>query len=180
LWFPKLSYTFIGMLKYLSIVLLMPVIFIGCGGEDVEDTCPVNYTIDSLHIYSLVGNWKFVGFENISNGNIDPPLCGNVESYISFTDSLHHVTGNAAYMYPYLLKGGALINSLSGSYERVDSFGLHISKTVKTSVNGTEQVEEFEQRYYDLLERVDHFEISNNQLWLLSQDGTESMKFVAD
>ncbi|MDX2001028.1 MAG: META domain-containing protein [Chitinophagales bacterium] len=171
-------------MRHAHLVLLPSLIILcflsACNKEKIVDECPIDYAIDSSFNYTLVGKWRFVGFRDTSNGSMDHVLCGEVESFLNFTDSIHSVSGNPAYIYPYVLKGGALINSISGSYETFDTNGIRISKTVKSSVNGTQQVKDFEQRFYTLMESASRYRINYNELTLYPADGSVTMVFIPD
>ena len=164
----------------LALAAAFMLVFISCQKDEKVDVCPVDYRIDTEHTYDFEQSWKFVGFEDQATGEIDPPLCGNIQSWITFSAEENERTGNKAYTLPNKFYGVALINHFSGTYQKVgDENGLELSSTVKTTVSGTPQVKEFEARFHNILMNIDHFEIRNNELFLYPNAGTEILHFVA-
>lgn len=164
----------------LAFVATIMLVFISCQKDETVQTCPVDYTIDTEHAYDLEQSWKFVGFEDKNTGKIDPPLCGNIQSWITFSAEENERTGNKAYSLPNKFYGVALINHFSGTYQKLDEENtIELSSTVKTTVNGTPQVKDFEARFHNILMNIDHFEIENNELFLYPYAGTEILHFVA-
>lgn len=158
---------------------MLAVAIVGCKDDLTSDSCPVSYTIDTENTYYLHGKWQFVGFYNTQTGEIDPPLCGTIESWIEFTDSTHTATG-ATYKYPVVYRGSALINYFKGSYlPDTQRQVLQLSETTKTKVRGTEQVEDFELRFHNILSSVESYKIQNNELFLIPDHGNVQLRFVA-
>ncbi|CAN5370487.1 hypothetical protein BH09BAC1_BH09BAC1_03170 [soil metagenome] len=161
-----------------SLVIIMGAV-VGCKDDMTSDLCPVQYKVDTENTYNLYGKWQFVGFYDTISGQIDPPLCGNVESWIEFTDSTHTQTGQA-YKYPIVYRGSALINYFSGSYQPdTQQKQIELSATVKTKVKGTPQVEDFETRFHNILSGVSDYHILNNELFLVPSFGSTQLRFVA-
>ncbi len=161
-----------------ALVVIMGAV-VGCKDDMTSDECPVQYTVDTENTYYLHGKWQFVGFYDTETGEIDPPLCGVVESWIEFTDSTHTQTGQS-YKYPVVFRGSALINYFSGSYlPDTQQQQLQVSETVKTKVNGTPQVDDFETRFHNVLSGVKSYKIENNELFLVPDYGTTQLRFVA-
>jgi len=161
-----------------SLIIVMGAI-VGCKDDMDSDECPVAYDIDTQNQYNLYGKWQFVGFYDTITGAINSPLCGEVESWIEFTDSVHAESGHA-YKYPVVYRGTALINYFSGSYQPdTQNKQLQLSETVKTKVRGTVQVEDFETRFHNALSGVSHFHIVHNELFLVPSHGTTQLRFVA-
>jgi heat shock protein HslJ len=102
-----------------------------------------------------------------------------VESWIEFTDSTHTENG-AAYKYPVVYRGTALINYFSGSYQPdTQAKAVQLSETIKTRVNGTAQVKDFETRFHNTLSGVEHYQIVHNELFLVPNHGSVQLRFVA-
>lgn len=171
------------MTKYtlpLAFVAAFMLVFISCQKEETVNTCPVDYQIDTENSYALEQSWKFVGFENLKTGKIDPPLCGNIQSWITFSAEDNEQVGNKANKAAQKFYGVSLINHYSGTYQKTETEnGLEMSSTVKTTVNGTQQVKDFEARFHNILMNIDHFEIRNNELFLHPYGGNEVLHFVA-
>lgn len=165
----------------IAAVVLIPLLIFGvsCQKDETISQCPVDYTIDTEGTYDLNGSWKFIGFENTTTGDIEYPICGNVQSWIKFTDSLNTRSGDPAYDLTYRFYGVSLINHFSGTYEKTEGEDLMLSPTVKTTVSGTPQVASFEARFHEKLVRVEKFEIRNNELFLYPSSGDIVLHFVA-
>lgn len=165
----------------IAAMVLIPLLFfaVSCQKDETVAQCPVDYTIDTEGTYSLPGKWKFVGFENTTTGDIEYPICGGVQSYIVFTDSLNTRSGDPAYDLQYRFYGVALINHFSGTFDRTEGEELMLSPTVKTTVSGTPQVASFEARFHEKLVRVERYEIRNNELFLYPSSGDIVLHFVA-
>ncbi len=152
---------------------------VGCKDDLTSDECPVSYNIDTENTYYLHGKWQFVGFYDSQTGDIDPPLCGVIESWIEFTDSSHTASGSA-YKYPVVYRGSALINYFKGSYlPDTQKHEIQLSETVKTKVRGTEQVDGFESRFHNILSTVNQYKIVHNELFLIPENGNTQLRFVA-
>lgn len=172
------NFTFIGM-KLKAVLLFMVVTsFLSCKKDQASEKCPVNYTLDN-YTYSLTRKWDFVGFVDTTTDSIDPPLCGQVESYIKFTDTLVTTHTSPYYIYQYKMNGTALINHYSGSYTLTDSTHIQLSKTVNTTVTGTDDVQEFEKHFHDVLEQISTYKLNHNELTLIPASGTTVMRFKA-
>lgn len=158
---------------------MLAVAIVGCKDDLTSDSCPVSYTIDTENTYYLHGKWQFVGFYNTQTDEVDPPLCGEIESWIEFTDSTHTASGTA-YKYPVVYRGSALINYFKGSYlPDTQKQELQLSETVKTKVRGTPQVEDFELRFHNILGAIESYKIENNELFLIPDHGNVQLRFVA-
>lgn len=152
---------------------------ISCKKDETLSTCPVDYRVDTNNEYKLGDRWEFVGFENIKTGQIDAPLCGNVESWIYFADTLNTRSGSSAYQYSRRYEGVALINHFGGTYDQDEANNIMLSPTVKTTVRGTAQVEDFEARFHQILSNIDSYRIENNELILEPAYGDTRLRFVA-
>ncbi len=164
----------------LSATVVVMGAIVGCKEDMTSDSCPVNYEVDTQNTYTFTGKWQFVGFYDTITGEVEPPLCGVVESWIEFTDSAHTQNG-AAYKFPVVYRGSALINYFSGSYQPDTQLKqLQLStETVKTKVNGTPQVEDFETHFHNTLGTVTRYQIIHNELFLIPDHGSVQMRFVA-
>lgn len=156
------------------------IFMMSCSKQKVVESCPVVYSIDTEHEYALVDKWQFVGFENTATGELESPICGNVESWISFTDSLSTAKSAAINHFDRSFEGVALINHFSGTYHAGDNGELQVSPTIKTTVRGTEQVKAFESKFHHLLDAVNSYEISHNELILKPEGSDIVLRFVAE
>jgi hypothetical protein len=163
----------------LTLIVIVMGVVVGCKDDMTSDECLVSYSIDTENTYYLHGKWQFVGFYQTETSEIDAPLCGNVESWIEFTDSSHTASG-AAYKYPLLFRGSALINYFSGSYlPDTQKQDIQVSETVKTKVRGSDQIENFEIRFHNILSEVSSYKIVHNELFLVPEYGNVQLRFVA-
>lgn len=152
---------------------------ISCQKDKGLSVCPVDYTIDTQGTYTINNRWEFVGFEDMNTGELESPLCGQVESWIQFADTANTQSGNDAYKNGFRFEGVALINHYGGTYDVTQDKQLILSPTLKTTIRGTGQVEDFEAKFHQILGNIDHYRIENNELFLEPTYGSTRMRFVA-
>ena len=168
------------MKKWVPTIIFLLAILCSCGKKD-SATCPVNYAVDGGVRASLIHQWGFVGFVDTLTGKTDSPLCGNIESDITFTDSVIPTHTAPFYTYRYLYYGTALINYYSGSYTpATDSSGIQLSVSQKTTITGTDDVQKFETRFHTTLQQVTAYHINHNELTLFPAGSTVVMRFKSN
>ncbi len=150
-----------------------------CNKTEEEPVCPVEYQIITGKNLPLTGKWKFIGFEDIAFSNIEYPPCGETEAFIILTDSLHNRDEKEIFKYPFIFQGRTLINSYIGSYATEHGNKIIFSETIKSKVNGTLRVENFQNKFHDALRTSESFEIENNRMVLNFDQNRQRMIFVS-
>ena len=149
-----------------------------CNDRQTGPVCPVEYET-ATGDFSLHGKWRFIGFENQKTKNIEYPPCGDNETFLILTDSLHRKTDDNVYQYPYIFQGRTLINSFVGSYVIEADNRIRFSETIKSRINGTPELAEFQDKFHNCLSSAERFEINENLLMIYFSPGGRDMLFVA-
>lgn len=151
--------------------------FANCHKKNDNKVCPIDYEVLEANDFTLTGKWKFIGFEDQTTTDIEYQPCGNNEVNISFEDVTHNRQGED-FQYPFIFKGQALVNSYTGSYQVTNVNHITFSQTIKSNINGTPEVDRFEEKYLQALYNAETFTIVNNLLMIYYEDGTKNLLFV--
>ncbi len=174
-------YRFPSNLKLFVVALLacnLAVSNFHCNEKSEDQTCPVDYQITNGGEFSLTGKWKFIGFEESETKRIEYPPCGENETFIIFTDSLHHRQGES-FQYPFIFQGRTLINSYIGSFVTGPENTIKFSETIKSHVNGTDQIDRFQEKFHFALQSTEKYSINDNLLMLYFENGERDLLFFA-
>jgi len=148
--------------------------------EQSDPTCPVDYAVKEVKNLPLTGKWKFVGFENPKTKEIEYPPCGDNETFILLTDSLHNRPEKDIFKYPFIFQGRTLINSFIGSYVTEPENKIKFSETIKSQVNGVSQIEQFQEKFHFALRTAETYQIDNNLLLISFDEGKRDMLFFSN
>lgn len=179
-----MAYRYAWLLYKIILQYKLPFLIVGiyafanCHKKNHDNICPVNYTLSEANDFALTGKWKFIGFEDQSTSAIEYQPCGNNEVHILFEELSHNRQGDENFLYPYIFKGQALVNSYTGSYNTSNVNHITFSQTIKSKINGTREVEQFEEKYHQALLNAETFTIVHNLLLIFYEDGTKNMLFV--
>ena len=120
-----------------------------------------------------------MGFENPLTKEIEYPPCGDNEAFLILTDSLCDRSEKEIFYYPYIFQGRTLINSYIGSYTSDSANNIKFSETIRSHINGTHEIEQFQGRFHAALKTADKFEINDNLLQIFYNNGQSDILFVA-
>jgi len=150
-----------------------------CNEKNKNAECPVEYEVIPGKNFPLYGKWKFIGFENSLTKQIEYPPCGGNEAFIILSDSLCNRPEKEIFYYPYIFQGRTLINSFLGSYKSDSDNRIMFSETIRSSIRGTPEIENFQDEFHHALKTADRYQISDNLLQIFYDDGSSNMLFVA-
>lgn len=160
----------------------MTIIF-ACNKEDqMTETCPVEFEyIENTYKtnQAITQRWRFVGFENPVNKELQDPPCRNTPITITFADTVHK-DPNPDFYNPYLMKGTLLINKFTTSYEvNNEQNEVEVSRVIASQVKGQSYVRDFENKVISGIQNVENFEIVGNTLRLKSTSTPYDLLFFA-
>jgi hypothetical protein len=147
--------------------------------EQEGPVCPVEYNVVMGDNLPLTGKWTFIGFENPRTKEIEYPPCGDNSTFIILTDSTHSRPEKEIFKYPYVFQGRTLINSFIGSFATEDEDKIVFSETIKSHVNGTGQLEDFQEQFHFALSTAETFDIENNLLRISFDNGRRDLLFFS-
>lgn len=147
--------------------------------EQTAPVCPIEYDVTAEENIPLKGKWKFVGFENPKTKEIEFPPCGDNETFLILTDSLHNRPEKEIFKYPFLFQGRTLINSYVGSFTTDAENKIRFSETIKSHVNGSSQIEQFQEKFHFALRTAETYTIENNLLMISFDKGSRDMLFFS-
>lgn len=150
-----------------------------CNDRDKNAECPVEYEVVPGESYSVIGKWKFVGFENVLTKEINYPPCGGNEAFIILTDSLCDRPEKEIFYYPYLFQGRTLINSFVGSFTFNEQQEIKFSETIRSQIKGTPDIEDFQNEFHFAIKSADKYQVTDNLLQIFYDEGRHDMLFVA-
>ncbi len=150
-----------------------------CNETSKRSECAVEYEVIPGITPSLVGKWKFVGFENVLTKEIQYPPCGGNEAFIILTDSICNRPEKEIFYLPYIFQGRALINSYLGSFTFNEQNEIQFSETIRSQVNGGGEIIHFQDEFHFALKTADKYQITDNLLQIYYDDGAHDMLFVA-
>jgi hypothetical protein len=150
-----------------------------CNDKGKYSECAVEYEVVPGATPSLVGKWKFIGFENGLTKEITYPPCGGNEAFVILTDSICNRPEKEIFYLPYVFQGRALINSYLGSYSFNEQSEIQFSETIRSQVNGTSEIQHFQEEFHYALKTADKYQITDNLLQIFYDDGAHDMLFVA-
>ena len=150
-----------------------------CNEKSENAQCPVEYEVIPGENHQLTGKWKFVGFENALTKEISYPPCGSNEAFIILTDSPCDRAEKEIFYYPYIFQGRALINSYLGSYITREENEIRFSETIRSQINGTYEIENFQRDFHYALQTADKYKITDNLLQIFYDDDAHDMLFVS-
>lgn len=150
-----------------------------CNDRSKDAECAVEYEVVPGESHSLVGKWKFIGFENVLTKEIDYPPCGGNEAFIILTDSLCDRSEKEIFYYPYIFQGRTLINSYLGSYTFNDKNEIKFSETIRSQINGTPEIDDFQNEFHFAIKSADRYQITDNLLQIYYDEGSHDMLFVS-
>lgn len=172
------------MKKALLGILLLIFSLSGCT-ESNEIACPVTYTVVAGD-FELQSTWRLVGFVNRNEGRMNYPPCetyllaGNtVETYpllLTFTQEAAGGRRSASQM--SIFRGNGPVNDFSGAYA-LQGDQITVGEEFDSSESEVAGVVgEYEQRYFDALQSMNRYKITNNMLTIIFGDGGEELTFV--
>lgn len=148
--------------------------------EQTGPVCPVEYEVTNEANLPLTGRWTFIGFENPKTKEIEFPPCGDNTTFLILTDSTATRPEQDVFKYPKVFQGRTLINSYVGSYETLGDDQIKFSETIKSHLNGTSQIEQFQDKYHFALRTAEKFRVENNLLMISFDSGSRDMLFFSD
>ncbi len=171
------------MKKVLLGILLLIFSLSSCT-ESNEIACPVTYTVVTGD-FELQSTWRLVGFVNRNEGRMNYPPCetyllaGNtVETYpllLTFTQEAAEGRRSASQFLTF--RGNGPVNDFSGAYA-LQGDQITVGEVFDSSeAEAVGVVGEYEQRYFDALQRMNRYKITNNMLTIFG-DGGEELTFV--
>ena len=150
-----------------------------CNEKNKHQDCLVEYEVIPGQNLPLTGKWKFIGFENPLTKQIEYPPCGDNEAFLILTDSLCDRSEKEIFYYPYIFQGRTLINSYLGSYTSNEKKEIRFSETIRSHINGTHEIEQFQGRFHAALKTAANYEINDNLLQIFYNGGQSDMLFVS-
>lgn len=145
-------------------MVLVSIALFGCLAEPAENAshdpnlleCPVEYVEDHVNTYTLLRDWKFLGFLGVTSTQIAAPPCVPRSSNNEFTLDLEFSSDTN------LIGGNAGINSYGGRYHFGTDDGLKLDSIVATKMGGRKELVDFEQRFLTALHETKSYQIEYN------------------
>lgn len=163
-------------------MVLVSIALFGCLAEPAENAphdpnlleCLVEYVEDHVNTYTLIGDWKFLGFLGVSSTQIvAPPCAARSSDHNEFSLELEFSSDTN------LVGGNAGINSYGGRYHLSTANSLKLDSIVATKMGGKKELIDFEQRFLLALHEAKSYQIEYNTLTLFYGLSGDKMLFVA-
>jgi hypothetical protein len=172
------------MKKLFFALLFFTLSFMSCT-ESNEIACPVTYRVVAGD-FELQSTWRLVGFVNRNEGRILYPPCetyllaGNtVETYPLLLNFTQEAVGGRRSDSPMLtFRGNGPVNEFSGAYT-IQANQITVGEDFDASeLEAVGIVGEYEQRYFDALQNMNRYKITNNMLTIIFGEEGEELTFV--